>query len=316
MKAVDKMRLTVLIAALIAACAATYVSAQQSPPAASAPPASPPPPEAPARPADPFASAASRTKLAVYAPEMPEGFVLGGVQLSSGAPEMLMASWYHSDGRQIHIMQTSPEGLDCPTCETIDINGTPSPFDSYTAEDGDNVVDLTVVRGGTGVLLGLKGKNVAKNDALLVLRKVAESLKKVEAAPAAVKPSDGAAGLAEVAKQASFPLYTPSWLPEYFHLATAAHTPAGLAQEGELGTPEQVIVTYAGPNKSISVVIQPKGAFELSGRVATIGGRRSQIERDQSGVAVKVDCGDAVVVVSGDVAESTLVKLVRSLKKT
>lgn len=271
---------------------------------------------------DPFAAAASRTKLTLYRPvPAPEGFTLGDVQLVTTPEDVLMISYYHSDGREVFIMESSPEGLDCPDCRTIEINGSPAPYEETKGEDGSAMVDVTVVRDGTALVVGIRGKaGMSTNDALLTLRKIAEAMQKVEAPrlPSASNPETKGRrdGLREAAAQAGFPIYSPETLPQYFYLKTVAYTPKGLASDGKLSTPEQLLITYAAGKKEIHLLLQAPGAFDMSqiaGKRSKIGQWAAVIGQGSGQPVITLDLGDCLAVLSGDVQMTTLQSVARSL---
>ncbi|MCC6484249.1 MAG: hypothetical protein IT209_05315 [Armatimonadetes bacterium] len=272
---------------------------------------------------DPFISAASRIGLPLYRPAtIPEGFAFSDLQLVTAPEDMLIVTYFSNDGREITLMESSPEGLDCPDCPTIDIAGSPAPYEVSKSEDGATLVDLTVTREGVAVMIGLRGKaGMTTNDALLTLRTVAESLQKVKPGTGASRVDDSQkpvpAGLRDAAQQASFPVYEPAKLPEYFYLKTVSYTPKGLASDGKLSTPEQLLITYAAGAKEIHLLLQPAGAFQMSaiaGHRLQIDGRAAVLASGSTGPVLTVNLGQCLAVLSGGVQPATLQSVARSLR--
>lgn len=268
---------------------------------------------------DPFGSAAAKVNIQVYRPtNVPAEFTLGSLQAVTNPSDVLMATYYSADDRQIHIMQTTPEGLECPDCATVEVDGTPCPYSREDTSDGYALVDLTVIKGKTAVLLGLRQKNLDTTKALLVLRPIAEGMEVVQ--PQAGSPVTGKqSAIREAAGGADFAVYAPEDLPQYFYLKTVAYSPAGLAEDGEMATPEQLLITYASTTKQITVLVQPPGAFQMK----ESAGRSKVTVRDWKGLAWKedkqaalaLDAGDAMILLTGNVQQSTLLSVARSLER-
>lgn len=268
---------------------------------------------------DPFAAAAKRTTLQLYRPAAPpEGFVLGSVELIPEPSEMLVATYYSEEESQLHLMQTTPEGMDCPDCPTIEVGGSPSPYSREDSSDGTALVDLTVIKGKTAVVLGLRKKGLDTSKALLVLRDVAEKLIRVEASPGNADKKNRTA-LQDAAARASFAIYAPEQLPQFFYLKTVAYSPPGLAADGQMATPEQLAITYAASAKEINILVQPPDAFALQQagektRVV-VRGWEGLVWREGSQQTLALDAGDAMIVLTGNVQQSTLVSVARSLSR-
>ncbi|MEI6915552.1 MAG: hypothetical protein WCL39_10505 [Armatimonadota bacterium] len=268
---------------------------------------------------DPYVAASQKTSLQLYQPsEIPDGFVLGELQLVTDPDTMIMATYYNSDGRRIIIMQSSPEGLECPDCSTVDVDGVSSPYETIKQDDGMTLTNLTVTLGKTAVVVGLLRKTGGSvNDALLSVRPVAESLQKVGAGARSKPVNDASQGLKDTARQAGFPVYIPKHLPAFFYLKTAAYTPSGLASDGTMGTPEQLVITYAAGQKEIHLALQPPGAFDLKdvgGRSAKILSWPASITTREGEVSIALDLGKSMALISGNVSVTALVAVAKSLQ--
>ncbi len=269
--------------------------------------------------ADPFASASAKLKIQVYRPtNVPAEFALGSVQAVTDPADILMATYYSADDRQIHIMQTTPEGVECPGCATVEVDGIPCPYSREDSSDGYALVDLTVTKGKTAVLLGLRQKSLETAKALLLLRPIAEKLELVQP-----QAASGAAGkqsaISEAAQRAGFAVYAPDKLPQSLYLKTVAYSPAALAEDGEIATPEQLLITYATTAKQITVLVQPPDAFELkesAGRSkVTVRDWKGLVWKEDKQAALALDAGDAMILLTGNVQQNTLLSVARSLER-
>lgn len=269
----------------------------------------------------PFQAAAEKAGVTVYQPGwIPDGFLLANVQLLELPDATIVAEFTHPDGRGLFFMQTGPEGAECPGCQSVEVSGARAFYDQYKTEDGSVVLDLTLLREGRALLLGMRGTDIDTGRSLPDLVKMAESLQSVSAGSVPAEPRDRIAkAMAEAAAQASFPLYIPAWLPEFFVLESIAYSPPGLVEAGEARTnPEEIAISWLGPPaKRIRVLVQPPGSFVIpTGKDAfKIGNWQAGYIRGKDSLAIAVQTPDASILFSGDVMESTLLKVARSVKK-
>lgn len=269
----------------------------------------------------PFQAAAEKAGVTVYQPGwIPDGFLLANVQLLELPDPTIVAEFTHPDGRGLFFMQTGREGAECPGCQSVEVSGARAFYDQYKTEDGSAVLDLTLLRDGRALLIGLRGEEIDAARNLPDLVKMAESLQPVSAGSVSAEPRDRATNaLAEAAAQASFPLYIPDWLPEYFVLESIAYSPPGLVEAGKERTnPEEIAISWLGPPaKRIRVLVQPPGSFVIpTGKDAfKIGNWQAGFIRGKDSLAIAVQTPDASILFSGDVMETTLLKVARSIKK-
>lgn len=270
---------------------------------------------------DPFQAAAEKAGVTVYQPGwIPDGFLLANVQLLELPDPTVIAEFTHPDGRGLFLMQTGPEGAECPGCQTIEVSGRQAFYEQYRSEDGQSVLDLTLVQNGRAILIALRGAGVEATTSLADLVKTAESLRPVAAGNAPGNPKERQKrAVAEAAAQASFPVYMPDWLPEYFVLESISYSPPGLVEaDSERTNPEEIAITWQGPPaKRIRMLVQPAGSFLVpTGKDAfKIGNWQAGYIRGKDSVAIAVQTPDANLLVSGDVMESTLLRVARSVKK-
>lgn len=265
---------------------------------------------------DLFAAASVRATFPVLEPSaIPAGFVLAGVELLGNPPDTLVATYHAPDGRSLFLMEGEPDGLSCPECRETTVGARKASYRLDRAEDGSRLVSLVFVVDRTGISAGLRDDgSLPEADVLSILREFAASLQPVMAA--AVREKDP---LQEAARQASFPIYAPSWLPQYFTLRSVTYTPPPDATGSEQVLDEQVTLVYEDPVKSISLAVRGPGRVKLpSGpgtRKLTAGGWPAAVQETDGRRLLVVSTGDASIVLTGTVQEDTLIHIARSLRR-
>lgn len=271
--------------------------------------------------ADPFASAAEKSSVALYRPGfLPDGFSMGGVQLVTGPDELVVAD-YFSEGSSLHIMQSAPEGLECSDCPTTDVNGVSGYYEILEdAEAGMKVVTLTWVQDSTGISLALVGEeDQPVQSALDVLKKVAAGMELV-ASPGGVSANSSPEGaLKDAADRAGFPVYVPSWLPQYFVLDSVAYAPEGMVEEEGKLSPEQVTLVYKDSIKQVRILIQAAGTLALPTgtqvKTTRVQNWPSALRTGPDNPSLTLNAPDASLVLAGNVQPETLTRMAQSLKR-
>ncbi|BCW97868.1 MAG: hypothetical protein KatS3mg024_0695 [Armatimonadota bacterium] len=265
---------------------------------------------------DLFAAASARATFPALEPSaIPAGFALAGVELLGNPPDTLVATYHAPDGRSLFLMEGDPDGLTCPECRETTVGTRKASYRVDQAEDGSRLLSLVFVMDRAGISVGLRDDGSASEaDALSILREFAASLQPVVAAAARQKDP-----LEEAARQASFPVYAPSWLPQYFTLKSVTYTPAPDTTSTDQGLDEQVTLVYEDPVKTISLAVRGAGRVKLpSGpgtRKLSAGGWPAAIQETEGRRLLVVSTGDASIVLTGTVQEDTLIRVARSLRR-
>ncbi len=263
-----------------------------------------------------FVGASARATFPVLEPSaIPAGFVLAGEELLGNPPDTLVATYHAPDGRSLFLMEGDPEGLSCPECRETTVGARNASYRVDRAQDGSRLVSLVFVTDRTGISAGLRDDGSAPEaDVLSILCEFAASLQPVTAAAARAKDP-----LQEAACQASFPVYAPAWLPQYFMLKSVIYTSSPDATGSEQALDEQVTLVYEDPVKSISLAVQGPGRVQLpSGpgtRNLTAGGWPAAVQETEGRRLLVVSTGDASIVLTGTVQEDMLIRIARSLMR-